>query len=140
MKTYAGNLLVKLPLAWRDASTYVYAANNADMEIRISVETATPATDPAIILDQIQQRTALVATQANLRRGTTTIDSKPAHTLAFDAKTQDEPESTHSEFLVFKPDDSRCVTITGMCPAKDTSNFVVIWRDMLANLRTVPIT
>lgn len=140
MKTHAGNLRIKLPLAWRDASSYVYAANDADMEIRVSVEIATPATDPELILDQIQRRTALVAEQANLRRAVTTIEGKPAHTLSFDAKTKDEPDSTHTEFLVFKPDDTRCITISGMCPSKDAPNFAVIWRDLLANLAIVPIT
>lgn len=140
MKTYAGNLLIKLPAMWRDASTYVYAANGADMEIRVSVETATPATNPEAILDQIQKRTALVAQQANLRRTTVAVDGKPAYALSFDAKTPDEPDSTHSEFLVFKPDDTRCVTVTGMCPSKDVATFTAIWRDMLANLRIVPVT
>lgn len=140
MKTYAGNLRIKLPVAWRDASTYVFAANDADMEIRISVETATPATSAETILDQIQKRTALVAPQSNLRRSTTTIDSRPAYTLSFDAKTPDEPDSTHTEFLVFKPDDTRCVTVSGSCPSKDAPSFIPIWRDMLANLAIVPIT
>lgn len=139
MKTYAGNLRIKLPAMWRDASTYIYASNDADMEIRVSVETATPATNLELILDQIQKRTALVAQQSNLRRGTATIDAKPAHTLSFDAKTPDEPDSTHTEFLVFKPDDTRCVTVTGTCPTKDTPAFTPIWRDMLANLTVVPI-
>ena len=140
MKTYAGNLLINLPLTWRDSSTYIFAANDADMEIRISVETATAATSPQVIIDQIQSRTALVAQQSNLRRGSPTIDGKPAHSLSFDAKTPSEPEATHSEFLVFKPDDTRCVTITGMCPAKDAQAFMLAWREMLSNLRVVAVT
>jgi len=139
MKTYAGDVLIGVPGRWNDESSYVYRGETIDLEVRVEHSpVAAPAT-PEGLLDTIEERMKMLGPLEEARRGVAQVDGHSGATLSVRCKRGNDKEASLMEVLVFKPTETRSVTVTAQGPAHEKAALLAAWRDLLAGLKVVEV-